>query len=101
MHMKKHRLLFLLVVAGLVSIATRQTSAQDAPIPTPGVIRINVNLVQVDAVVTDSKGKPVTNLKAEDFEVQQDGKAQKIRNFEIVRVANTLENMAVPANPVI
>ena len=92
--MAKHRWLFALLV---VCILAQQTAAQQAPVPTPGVIRINVNLVQVDAVVTDSKGKPVTNLTAEDFEVLQDGKAQKIRNFEFVRVTNALENMALPS----
>ena len=48
------------------------------------VVRINVNLVQVDAVVTDSHGHPVTDLKAEDFEVFQDGALQKITNFNYV-----------------
>ena len=33
----------------------------------PSVIRIDVNLVQVDAVVTDSKNHHISNLKAEDF----------------------------------
>ena len=48
------------------------------------VVRITVNLVQVDAAVTDSKGKPVADLKAEDFEVLQDGEPQKITNFSYV-----------------
>src|SRR5262249_34216495 len=48
------------------------------------VIRINVNLVQVDAVVTDSQDRPVTNLKASDFEMLQDGKRQNITNFSYV-----------------
>jgi len=49
------------------------------------VIRITVNLVQVDAVVTDKKGKPVTDLEAKDFEILQDGKHQKITSFSFVR----------------
>jgi VWFA-related protein len=69
--------------------------AQQAPEPTPGVIRINVNLVQVDAVVTDAKGKPVTDLKADDFEILQDQKTQKIRNFEFVKVKDLLGDMTV------
>jgi VWFA-related protein len=48
------------------------------------VIRIDVNLVQVDAVVTDSKGKRVTNLPATAFEILQDGKPQAITNFVYV-----------------
>jgi len=87
--MTKHRFLQWLTIFGLLCIVSLQSSAQEAP-PTPGVIRINVNLVQVDAVVTDSSGKPVTNLKPEDFELLQDGKPQKITNFEFIRVRNTL-----------
>jgi VWFA-related protein len=48
------------------------------------VIHIDVNLVQVDAVVTDSKGHPVKNLTAADFEILQDGKARQITNFSWV-----------------
>ena len=42
--------------------------------------------VQVDAVVTDGKGKPVTDLGPEDFEVRQDGKLQVITNFAYINV---------------
>jgi VWFA-related protein len=65
-----------------VRSAARQTPSQD------GVIRINVNRVQVDAVVTDSKGKPVTDLRADDFEILQDGKPQPITNFAYINVKN-------------
>ena len=51
------------LLAGLFLLAT--AFSQDIPETT---IRITVNLVQVDAVVTDSKGKQVTDLKAEDFD---------------------------------
>jgi VWFA-related protein len=50
------------------------------------VIRINVNLVQVDAVVTDSHDHLVPNLEATDFQVLQDGKPQKITNFSYIDV---------------
>ena len=59
----------------------------------PGVIRITVSLVQIDAVVTDSKGKQVTNLEPKDFEVLQDGKPQKITNFSYI----TLQHPATGA----
>jgi VWFA-related protein len=48
------------------------------------VIRIDVNLVQVDAVVTDSRGRRVTDLPASSFELLQDGKPQVITNFSYV-----------------
>ena len=62
------------------SLAIALVLAQSPPAPDT-VIRINVNLVQVDAVVTDSKDKPVTDLRREDFEILQDGKPQAITNF--------------------
>src|SRR5215831_3587476 len=65
-----------------LALAGAQTSFQQAN--PESVIRITVNLVQVDAVVTDSKGKPVTNLKKEDFVILQDGKPQVITNFSYV-----------------
>jgi hypothetical protein len=39
----------------------------------------------VDAVVTDSKGRPVPDLDAGEFEVLQDGKRQTITNFSYIR----------------
>jgi len=48
------------------------------------VIRIDVNLVQVDAVVTDSRDRRVTDLQPTAFELLQDGKPQAITNFSYV-----------------
>lgn len=81
-----------------VSILTTQFFAQQIP-PSPPVIRINVNLVQVDAVVTDSKGKPVTDLKIDDFEILQDGKPQVITNFSFVDVKSAAAAPARGAIP--
>lgn len=47
------------------------------------VVRITTNLVQVDAVVTKD-GKLVRNLKAEDFEIFEDGKRQTITSFSFI-----------------
>src|SRR5260370_8167425 len=62
------------------------------------VIHITVNLVQVDAVVMDSKDKPVTDLRKEDFVILQDGKPQVITNFSFI---NTKEGVVrtAPAKP--
>src|SRR5271165_5033468 len=45
-------------------------------------IRVNTRLVQFDVVVTDNQGRPVKDLKASDFQVQQDGKPQSVVAFE-------------------
>jgi VWFA-related protein len=45
-------------------------------------VRIETRLVTTDVIVKDKKGKYVTDLKAEDFTVFEDGVAQKVEIFE-------------------
>jgi VWFA-related protein len=54
------------------------------------VFHISVDLVQVDAVVTNSKDEPVTDLRAEDFEILQDGVPQKITHFSFIRTIDAM-----------
>jgi len=44
-------------------------------------IRVNVPLVSLDVAVSDSAGRPVTNLKQSDFLIYEDGQPQDVRNF--------------------
>lgn len=71
-----------------LGVVLQMGAAQDAA-PGP-VIRIDVNLVQVDAVVTDSKGRPVPNLTIGDFEVLQDDKPQVVTNLSYVSVPQSV-----------
>jgi VWFA-related protein len=48
------------------------------------VVRITTNLVQVDAVIVDKSGKPVTDLKPEEVQILEDGRPQKITHFSYV-----------------
>jgi len=57
-----------------------------------------VDLVDVDVVVTDDDGKPVTGLKKDDFDVREDGKPVELKTF--VSLA-TSEDMSVPRSMVI
>jgi VWFA-related protein len=50
------------------------------------VVRISTNLVQIDAVVTDSKGRQITDLTADDFELKEDERPQKITNVSYVSI---------------
>jgi VWFA-related protein len=89
-----HRWIPLGALLVLCCVLVTASPAQQTP-PSEGVIRINVDLVQVDAIVTDTKGKPVTNLEADDFEVFQDGKPQKITNFTFIDVKDS--RVTIPA----
>jgi VWFA-related protein len=46
------------------------------------VLRLEVNRVPLDVVVTDRQGNPVRGLKKDDFTVKEDGKKQRIQTFE-------------------
>jgi Ca-activated chloride channel homolog len=46
-----------------------------------GVIRVNVNLVMVDTTVKTKHGQIMSDLKKDDFELREDGTAQKIEIF--------------------
>jgi VWFA-related protein len=60
--------------------------AQEPAAPPAPVFSVSTTLVQIDAVVADSKGHQVTNLKSEDFRVLVDGKPQPITNFSYIHL---------------
>lgn len=71
---------------GLMALGSAPLTSQQPGDPAAGpVIRVTVDLVQVDAVVTDSQGHHIANLKPEDFEILEDGKPQKITHFSYVQ----------------
>jgi VWFA-related protein len=80
-----------LVAAGVTLVAgqTAQSPATPASPAAPAQpdtprLRISTTLVEIDAVVTDREGRHVTDLKPEDFELIQDGRAQKISSVRYV-----------------
>src|ERR1700716_532645 len=46
------------------------------------VIKVTSNLVNLDVIVKDKKGKAITDLKPEDFTITENGVAQKIEFFD-------------------
>ncbi|MGE5815600.1 MAG: VWA domain-containing protein, partial [Acidobacteriota bacterium] len=62
-----------------------QQPAPQQPPPRP-TFKSEANYIRVDAFVTKD-GRPVQDLRVEDFEVLEDGKAQQIDAFEHVRIA--------------
>jgi VWFA-related protein len=45
------------------------------------VVRVDTQLVSVPAVVTDKTGRPLPNLRADNFVLYEDGRPQQIANF--------------------
>ena len=87
------KIISLLYLFIFVSVSV---SAQ-TPTPTPtadenDVVKISTTLIQVDATVTDKKGNQITDLKAEDFEIYENGKKQDISNFSYIFSAGNSVN---------
>jgi VWFA-related protein len=59
---------------------------QASPPPQGPTFRVRVDYVEVDVVVTDRDGNLVRDLKKEDFQVLEDGKAQSISTFTLVDI---------------
>jgi VWFA-related protein len=51
----------------------------------------NSNLVIVDVTVKDKSGKPIEGLKADDFQIFEDGKLQKTSVFEFQKLSQEAE----------
>src|SRR6476659_11272934 len=66
-------LVFLLLLTGA---AHAQAQEQE------DVVKVKSNLVNIDVIVKDKKGKYISDLKAEDFTITEDGKSQKIEFFD-------------------
>jgi hypothetical protein len=79
---------FRLIVFAVISLSGLLHAQQNQPGPNPApaadnglLIRTESNMVLVDTVVTDKKGEYVTDLKAKDFRVSEDGKDMAIKSF--------------------
>ena len=78
----------------------------DPPQPPAGqnpqrpTFRGSINFVSVDVIVSDKDGNPILDLKPEEFSVSEDGKAQKIEQFSIVKI-DPLDQVEGPTNSAI
>ena len=86
----KRTVFFLTAFLFLATAALSQS-----PTPTPradnDVVKISTAVIQVDVTVTDRKGKPVRDLKPEDFEIYENGERQTISGFKFVSSERSVE----------
>ena len=80
----------IFLTAALVAFLDSSSSAQNS--------FQNVDLVDVDVVVTDDDGRPVTGLNKDDFEVREDGKLVDLKTFVPVAMS---DNSSEPRSMVI
>src|SRR5262245_26265459 len=59
------------------------------------VLRFDTDLVSVDVTATDAEGRPVRNLRQEDFKVYSDGAQQTISFFQVDRRSGEPRPLAV------
>jgi Ca-activated chloride channel homolog len=76
--MAKRSLLFVPIAVGFLFLGGRITGAQDDTTN----IRVNVDLVQLNVAVTDSKGNYISGLGPENFAITEDKIPERIATFE-------------------
>jgi VWFA-related protein len=69
------------------SVPPAQAQAQAQQPQRPTTFRSGAELVRVDVTVLNNKGQPVRDLRAEDFELEEDGITQKIQSFALLDLA--------------
>ena len=80
---------FFLAVVGAFALGPR-VQARQRPLPSTPTFRSGVNLITVDVVVRDKRtGRLVTGLTRRDFEINDEGKPQKIATFTPVDLPET------------
>jgi VWFA-related protein len=92
------KLLVSLAAVLVLSAATVQTPPQTTPPPVPYLESIEIQINNVDVIVTDRDGNRVHGLKQSDFVLRENGTAQPITNFSEVRGA-TRAAAAAPSQP--
>ena len=79
------------LLAGLaVAVLAWPASARDQEQQPKFTFKTGVELINVAVTVTDASGRFVPNLRADDFQLYEDGKEQRISQFESERVPVSL-----------
>jgi VWFA-related protein len=81
------RALALLVALSAAYVVAQEPPAQPPQQPRPPAIRTGTNLVRVDVTVLDRRGEPITDLKADEFEIEEDGVDQPLQAFQLVKAS--------------
>jgi VWFA-related protein len=75
--------LWLLACLAPAVLSQNDKTKKETVLDSQSTFRLPVNVVVVNATVTDKAGKPVTDLTANDFRVFDDGKLRSIQTFAL------------------
>jgi len=90
----RHYVFYGVALATIIGSATWVATPQEQP-----NIRVNVEMVQLNVAVTDTKGNYVTGLRPSDFQVAEDGISQKMAMFAVGNEApKKLGDLPMPAS---
>src|SRR5262245_61072607 len=85
-----------LIMLNAPSLAQKPTPTKPAE-PADDVIRVNTEVVQTDVTVVDKKGRAITGLKPEQFELRVDSRPQALNFFEEVVAGSPEEEKQLKA----
>ena len=85
----KFLLFFVWLCLGIFLSSSRNSAAQSDSFK----LRVEVDLVTIEVFALDKGGKPVRNLKKEDFRLYEDGKEQEILSFDCVESDSSPSSM--------
>jgi VWFA-related protein len=104
--MMRTPILTLVLAAALAAPLVAQSQPAPSPAPSPESppgstpsFPSKVEVVNVDVVVVDKKGNPVTDLTKEDFRLYDEGQAQTITSFEAVKAPSSSPPPVPAASP--
>jgi VWFA-related protein len=107
-----HTVILLLFTASCAAGQTISTAPRPSATPPvdDDVVKIKTTLIQVDVSVTDGRGRAITGLRPEDFEIYENGQKQQIKHLNFVsnvtveaagtRPAPGEVNVPVPQTPI-
>src|SRR5713226_9719685 len=97
------RLLNLLAISALflsfMPVPAQQKKETNKSADDDDVIKVTANLVSLDVIVKDKKGKAITDLKPEDFTVFENGVPQKIDFFDATLTTSEAAQPTRPNDP--
>jgi len=85
----------LVAISAAVCLAAAGQQGAEPQAATP-TIRVTTHLVLVNVIATDKAGKPATDLKPEDFTVEDNGKKQKLSVFSLQRPVTQASHPELP-----